>query len=57
MSKAFRAAFHRVGPLLAATAGGVRAHDRQVRALDGGLHGREVAVGIHRPPQPAGVTI
>src|SRR6266852_6251181 len=41
-----------VGPPLPAAAGGVQAHDRQVQALQGGLLGREVAAGVHRPPQP-----
>ena len=46
MSKALRAAFHRL-VMLAALPGGVQAHDRQVEALEGGLLGREVAAGVH----------
>ena len=41
-----------VGPALAAPAGGVQAHDRQVQALERGLLGGEMPAGVHRPPQP-----
>src|SRR5204863_5688797 len=43
-----------VGPPLAAPAGRVQAHDRQVQAFQGGLLGREVTAGIDGPPE-AGV--
>jgi hypothetical protein len=52
MSKALRAAFHRLGPPLAALPGRVEAHEGQVEALEGGLLGREVAAGVHGAAQP-----
>src|ERR1700744_1181310 len=41
-----------VGPPLAALPGRVQAHQCQVEALQGGLFGREVAAGVHGPPEP-----
>ena len=53
MSEAFGAALPQVGPPLAALPGWFQARDRQVQALEGGLLGREVAAGVHAPPQPS----
>ena len=39
-----------VGPALAAPAGGVQAHDRQIEALERGLLGGEMPAGVHGPP-------
>jgi hypothetical protein len=41
-----------VGPALAALAGRVEAHDRQIEAFEGGLFGREVAAGVHGSAEP-----